>query len=144
MMKIVFSFSLLFLAAGVFAQTQTESALLNLSKDIFRWEVEGKFDSLATRFGDQAVIISSSGSTRTKNEYLADLRSGKPVHKSIDIQQASTIINGTTGIVNGKGIFVVSINNTQGTFNLSYMEVFVKDEQGWKLIGLHTSRLSNQ
>jgi hypothetical protein len=142
-MKIILSLSLLFLATGVFAQTQTESELLNLSKDIFHWEVEGKFDSLATRFGDQLVIVSSTGNMRTKNEYLADLRSGKPVHKSIEIQQASTIINGTTGIVNGKGIFVVSINNTQATFNLSYMEVFVKDQLGWKLIALHTSRLAN-
>ena len=142
-MKAILTFLAVFLAAQSFAQSKTESEILNLAKDMFRWEVEGKFDSLANLFDDKLVIVNSSGTVRSKNEYLVDFESGKPVHNSIDVQQASASIVGTTAIVWGRGIFVVSINDNKSTFNLSYMEVFMKEDQGWKLIALHASRLVN-
>ena len=99
---------------------------------MFRWEVEGKMDSLVNLFDDKLVIINSSGATRTKTEYLNDLKAGTPVHNRIDVQQSSASIIGTTAIVWGKGEFMVSINENRSTFNLSYMEVFVKQDKNWE------------
>lgn len=142
-MKATLTFLGLFFAAGSFAQSKAESEVMKLSKDMFRWEVEQKMDSLANLFDDKLVIISSSGATRSKTDYLNDLKSGKPVHHSIDVQQSSASIIGTTAIVWGKGVFVVSVNDNKSTFNLSYMEVFLKQDKTWKLIALHASRLAN-
>ena len=142
-MKATLVFLAIIISSHVFSQSSTESAVLNLSKDIFRWELQGKFDSLANHFDDQLVIISSAGLKKGKTEYLADLKNGKPVHNSIDVQESSANINGSTAIVWGKGVFVVTVNENKMTLNLSYMEVFKNDNNNWKLLALHASRLAN-
>jgi Domain of unknown function (DUF4440) len=142
-MKWIFSLLVILFAAPSFAQSNAESDVLNVSRDMFRWEVEGKMDSLENLFGDKLVIISSTGTSKSKTEYLNDLKAGKPVHNSIDVQQSSARIIGTTAIVWGKGVFSVSVNENKSTLNLSYMEVFVIQDKNWKLIALHASRLAN-
>jgi hypothetical protein len=134
---------MLFFFSQVFSQSTSETAVLDISKKIFQFEVSGKIDSLSEIFDDNLTILSSSGLSKTKIEYLADLKAGKPVHNSIDIKEASVKITGHTAVLTGKGIFVVSVNQVQATFTLSYMEVFTEDHNSWKLLGLHASRLAN-
>lgn len=140
-MKVIFVFTALFFASSVSSQTPAKTAILNLSKKIFQLEVEGKLDSLADLFDDDMMIVNSGGTKKSKQEYLADLKSGKPVHNSIEVKEETANLFTNTAIVIGKGVFTVTINTTQATFNLSYMEVFVKDEKSWKLVGLHATRL---
>ena len=142
-MKGILVFTALLFAASVFSQTHSEKVILDLSKKIFQLEVEGKIDSLTDLFNDRLVIVSSSGAKKSKQEYLTDLKMGKPVHNSIEVKEAIASLFGNTAIVIGKGVFVVSINATQASFDLSYMEVFIKDEKSWKLVALHASRISN-
>lgn len=123
------------------AQTKDESQVLKISKDLFRWEIENKFDSLANLFDNNLIVVGSIGTKRGKTEYLTDLKNGKPVHISITVQETSATITGTTAIVIGKGVFVTSVNDTQTSSNLSYMKVFVKEEKKWKLIALQANRL---
>jgi len=134
--------SFIFLAATqLFAQSKSESEILAISKNIFRWEVEGKLDSLANLLNDKLVVIGSKGTKRGKNEYLTDLKNGKPVHNNIDVQEASATIQGKTAIVNGKGLFETTTNGILTTSHLSYLEVFIKEKKYWKLIAINASRL---
>lgn len=142
-MKLIFVLTALLFASSVSSQTPSKTAILNLSKKIFQFEVEGKLDSLADLFDEDLVIVSSSGAKKSKQEYLADLKAGKPVHNSIEVKEESATLFGQTAIVVGKGIFVVTINRVQATFNLSYMEVFAQENNSWKLMALHAGRLSN-
>jgi hypothetical protein len=142
-MKAIFVFTALLFASSVFSQTPLDIEILNLSKKIFRLEVDGKMDSLANLFDDRLMIVSSSGVKKNKQEYLSDLKMGKPVHNSIQVKEAVVNLFGNTAVVVGKGVFVVAINAIEATFNLSYMEVFAKDDKSWKLVALHASRLSN-
>jgi len=114
---------------------------LKVSKDIFRWEVAGQIDSLANLLEDKLVVVGSNGMKRSKDEYIDNLKNGIPVHNKIDVQEESATMNGTTAIVVGKGVFDVTMNGTQTTLHLSYMEVFVNENKGWKLIALYASRL---
>jgi len=139
--KLLFSSALLLLSTGSFAQSKAESKVLQLSKDLFRWEVEGKIDSVSQLFDEKLIVIGSKGNKRGKNEYLTDLKNGKPIHNSIDVQESSSTVTGSTAIVVGKGVFVTTVNAVQATSHLSYMEVFVKEARGWKLIALYANRL---
>lgn len=125
----------------LFGQTMVESQVLKVSADMFRWEVKEKFDSLATLFDDQLVVIGSTGTKRSKTEYLDNLKNGRPIHNSIDVQKSSATIHGETAIVVGNGLFVTTTGGTQTTNHLSYMEVFVYKNKCWKLVALYATRL---
>ena len=142
-MKVLLTVFSFFLANHGLAQSEAESEILSVSGDMFRWEIEGKLDSLANLFDDKLILVSSSGMARSKTEYLADLKAGKPLHQSVDIQRASASIRDKTAVVWGKGIFVVSVDDHKSTFNLSYLEVFIREGRTWKLMALHASRMAN-
>jgi hypothetical protein len=132
---------ILLAALQLSAQSKAEFEILTVSKDLFRWETEGKIDSLANLFDDKLIVVGSKGTKRGKSEYLTDLKNGKPVHNKIDVQEASATIQGTTAIVFGKGFFDTTMNDINTTSHLSYMEVFVKENKNWKLIALYAIRI---
>jgi hypothetical protein len=125
----------------LFGQTKDESQVLKVSADMFRWEIQQKFDSLATLFDDQLIVVGSNGLKRSKSVYTDDLKNGKPVHNKIDVQEVSATIHGTTAIVVGKGVFNLTSNGSQNNLHLSYMEVFVNKKKKWKLVALYATRL---
>ncbi len=141
-MKALITLATLFFLARVSAQSATEASVLAMSNDMFRFEVEGKFDSLANLFDDSLVSVSSNGAMHRKSDYLADLKAGKPVHNNIQVQEASARITKTTAIVMGKGVFTVTANGAKATYHLSYMEVFIKKGRAWQMVALHTGRLA--
>lgn len=140
-LKEILTFVILLFTTQLFGQSKVESEVLKVSKDIFRWEVAGQIDSLANLLEDKLVVVGSTGMKRSKDEYVDNLKNGKPVHNKIDVQENSATVNGTTAIVVGKGVFDVTTNGSQVTFHLSYMEVFINKDKGWKLIALYSSRL---
>ena len=142
-MKSMLTLLVLFLTARVFAQSATESEIMNVSKDFFRWEVEGKWDSLINLMDDKVVIFNSGGLTKTKNEYLDELKSGRPVHNVIEVLGASATVTENTAIVWGKVFEVYSLDGNKTSVHLGSMQVFMKKTQGWKLMAFHTARLPN-
>src|ERR1700733_15064840 len=110
-MKLIFVFTALLFASSVSSQTPSKTAILNLSKKIFQFEVEGKLDSLADLFDDDLVIVNSGGTKKSKQEYLVDLKSGKPVHNSIEVKEETANLFANTAVVVGKGVFTVTINS---------------------------------
>ena len=125
------------------AQSQSENEVINLSKAIFKWEVENKFDSLGNLMTENFKVVSSSGAIQNKKEYLERLTSGNFFHKRIDVEQNIATINTNTATVVGKGTFVVVVSGKEATLHLSYMKVFTRNDskQAWKLMALYASRL---
>jgi len=138
--KEILTFVILLFASQLFGQSKKEAEILKISKDLFRWEIEGKIDSVANLCADKMVVVGSKGK-RSKNELLADLKNGRPVHNSIVVEEASATIIGATAILVGKGVFVTTTNDNKATNHLSYMEVFVNENQSWKLIALYANRI---
>jgi len=138
--KVIFTFFLFLFTTQLFGQSKKEAEILKISKDLFRWEIEGKIDSLANLFDEKLIIIGSKGK-RSKSDLLSDLKNGKPVHNSINVEEATATIVDATAIVVGKGVFVTSMNDSKTTSHLSYIEVYVQKNKGWKLIALYANRL---
>ncbi len=127
MKKLFFAAAILF-ASGVFAQPKQEAEVLNLSKTMFRWEVENKIDSFAIHLDDQLAVLGSNGVVRTKEVYLTELKNPKPVHNSITIQESKVCIKGKTAVLVGKGIFILTYDGTKRESNLVYMQVYIKEK----------------
>ena len=124
-----------------FAQTSKETEILNLSAQIFKWEVEGKIDSLDKVFNEKFVVVSSTGAQQTKAQYITRLKSGNFVHNSIDVQENSASVVDNTATVVGKGTFVVTAGGKKATIQLSYIEVFTRAaaNQPWSVLAMHAS-----
>ncbi len=125
------------------AQSPAGQNLLQLSAQIFKWEVNNNMDSLGNIMAENFTVVSSSGAVQTKSEYLARLTSGSFFHNRIDIEQNNAAITNNTGIVTGKGFFVVTNAGKQSTLHLSYMEVFTRfrKKDKWKLLAIYANRL---
>ncbi|MFV5697399.1 nuclear transport factor 2 family protein [Flavobacterium sp. ZT3R17] len=144
-MKNILTIAFFLLASHVFAQSQTETEILKLSNQIFKWEVENKIDSLENLFDDKFIVVSSNGEFKTKKQYINTLKSGDFIHNRIDVEEnTATVINNTATVV-GKGSFTVTISGKVVVLHLSYMEVFTRPnpKKLWKIMAMHASVLPN-
>ena len=53
-----------------FAQSATESEILKLSTDKFRWKTEGKIDAIADLFDNELVFVHLTGHITTKADWI--------------------------------------------------------------------------
>lgn len=126
------------------AQSKTETEILQLSNNIFNWEVKNKIDSLEDLLSDKFKVVNSHGDIQTKEQYLATLKSGNVKHDSIIVEQSIVTLVDNTATVIGKGWFHITASGNKLHRHLSYLEVFVKDEKGWKLMALYASALPDK
>lgn len=132
----------LLVSAALHAQTPDEKAILNLSEKMFRWEVENKIDSLDKLWDQQFVVVGGDGQVQTKSQYLATLRSGNFVHNSIVVETNKASVANGTGTIVGKGKFTVTVSGKKKALQLSYIEVYTKNQAGdWKVLALHATVL---
>lgn len=142
-MKFSITILLLFTCSIIFAQSKSENEVTNLSKSLFKWEVENKIDSIDNLLNEQLVVVNSKGETQSKTQYLATFKSGTMTHNSIEIEESKTTILDNTAIVAGKGIFNITAGGNIMIRHLSYIETFIKTKDGWKLFALKASVLPN-
>jgi hypothetical protein len=140
-MKLILFFVIVVAANPVFSQSKTEAEVSNLSGKIFTWEVENKIDLLQSVLSEKFRVVTSRGDIQTKQQYIATLSSGNVKHDSIAIQQSTTTIVNKTAIVIGKGWFHMTVSGNKLHRHLSYMEVFSREDQEWKLVALYATPL---
>jgi hypothetical protein len=130
-------------SAQLFAQSKKEAAVINLSKQIFTWEVNNKIDSLENLFDEKFVVVSSNGDSQSKTQYITRLKSGSFVHNSIDVEENTASVVNNTAVVVGKGKFTVTVSGNNKSLHLSYTEVFTRPNAAkpWKLLAMHASAL---
>ena len=73
------------------AQSGTESEILNLSLEKFRWKTTGEFDSLADLFDDELVFVHITGHITTKDDWINQLKTERFVYNKIEQKEASVI-----------------------------------------------------
>lgn len=143
-MKALFSIAAVFFVIHGFAQSPAEAEILKLSSDVFGWEVANKINSLEGLLTENFKVVTSRGEIQTKEQYLTTLHSGNVKHDSIAIEQSTVTIVDKTAIVIGKGWFHMTVSTNKLHRHLSYMEVFAKEDKGWKLLALYASALPDQ
>lgn len=143
MKKTILLLTLLFTVIQSFSQTSSEKEILQLSNDIFKWEVDNKIDSLEKVFHEKFVVVGSDGNSQLKNPYLNRLKSGTFVHDAINVEENSAIVSDNTAIVTGKGMFSVTVSGNKIKLNLSYMEVFTRTDSKnpWQVIAMKANIL---
>lgn len=143
MKKTILLLTLLFTVIQSFSQTSSEKEILQLSNDIFKWEVDNKIDSLEKVFHEKFVVVGSDGNSQLKNPYINRLKSGAFVHDAINVEENSAIVSDNTAIVTGKGMFSVTVSGNKIKLNLSYMEVFTRTDSKnpWQVIAMKANIL---
>lgn len=143
MCKTLTSIVVFLFTAHLYGQTKTGAEITKLSKDFFKWEIDGKMDSLNYLIDPDFIVVGSNGKVRSKNEYLTDLKNGKPVHNKIETEDMLAKIHSNAAIITGKGFFTITVNDQKSTAHLSFMEVFVFKDNKWKMVALYASRLQD-
>ncbi|MCC7525309.1 MAG: nuclear transport factor 2 family protein [Chitinophagaceae bacterium] len=143
-MKVYFSVIMLLLSINCFCQSSTENEVLEISRQIFRWEVENKIDSVANILAEQFVAASSDGSVITKKDYIERLSARNFTHNAITVSEQSAVISGNSAIVIGAGKFDITVSGRQRISQLSYIEVFIRERNGkpWKMLALKASAIN--
>lgn len=116
------------------APSTTESEILRLSQEKFRWKTQGNIDAISDLFDDDLVFVHLNGHISSKAEWIAELRSRRFIYNAI----ASAKVYGSTVVLVGKATFRVTMGGSQGTYHLVYTEVYTLKGNQWKLVNLHT------
>jgi hypothetical protein len=130
-------------AKAVEGKPKMEQELLDLSKDKWRWMSERKVDALDGLFHEQAVFV-HMGATMTKAQELGVIRSGSIQYKNAEIQDASVRIIGTTAIVLNRIRLLAVVGGNEVTNPFVVTEVYVRQDDTWKLASLSFTRLLGQ
>ena len=142
-MKIItiLGFFLVFVSGLTFAQNlTTEQELINLSKKKWQWMADKKADTLANLFHEKSVFVHMGGSWGKEQE-LNVIRSGGIHYKKADIQEASVNIIGNTAILLNRITLLAVVVGNEVTNPFMVTEVYVQQEDSWKLVSLSFTKL---
>lgn len=143
-MKKYFLTTTLVLIAILFSRgqsTEKELRVQDLAKRKFQWMLNKQVDSLAAVLDDRLKYIHSNGSVQTRDDVLADLKSGKLTYQSIDIREMETRVFENAAVVTGKGKFSGNSPTAAFAVDLLFTEVYVWKNKGWRLVSRHASKL---
>lgn len=140
-MKIILVLTAIFVATVSFAQSKTETDIINLSAKRIQWLLEKKSDSLASLYDENSITVHGNGLIKTAKEQLDDVKGGKITYKSIDVTENTVKDFGNTQVLVGKGVFKISVNSQDLTYNMVYMEVYQKQGKMWKLVARQASEI---
>jgi len=98
--------------------------------------------ALESLLADDYIAITPNGTLQSKDQTLANLRSGTTQFKAIDFSDRKVRFYGQTALVTSRA--EVSGTNAEGSFSGSYRytRVYVRNEQGkWKIVSFEASRI---
>ena len=101
---------------------------------------ERNVDSLTALFHDEAVFV-HMGATMSKNQELDVIKSGKIQYKTVDIQEVSVRMIGSTAILLNRIRLVAVVGGNEVTNPFVVTEVYVQQDSTWKLASLSFTRL---
>jgi hypothetical protein len=125
----------------IMQNVKSEQEVINLSKEKWRWMSERNVDALASLFHEEAVFVHMGG-TMSKDDELEVIRTGRIHYKDVDIQEVSVrFIGATTAILLNKIRLVAVVGGNEVINPFVVTEVYVQQEDSWKLASLSFTRL---
>ena len=125
------------------SNSSVEQELINLSKQKWQWMSERKVDFLDALFHEQAVFV-HMGATMTKTQELEIIRSGGIQYKTVEIQESSVRFIDKTAVLLNKIRLVAVVGGNEVTNPFMVTEVYVQQNNNWKLVALSFTRLLTQ
>ena len=117
-----------------------EKEIIDLSMKKWHWMSEHKIDNLDALFHEKAVFVHMGG-TWGKEQELDIIRSGRIHDKKADIHKISVNIIGTTAILLNNITLFAMVGGNEVTNPFEVTEVYVLQDDGWKLASLSFTRL---
>ncbi len=132
----------LFITQAAFSQN-TKADIEALERKRFVAQVSKDFDFLEKIFADDLVYTHSNAKVDNKTTYLASIKEGKSVYKSIDLQEISVRDYGKMAVVNGRALIELGpIDGKPNIVNLRYTVVYAKNgKKGWQLNTWQSTKL---
>jgi hypothetical protein len=78
---------------------------------------------------------------QSRKEVMDDSKSGKLNYQKIEVSEAAVRLYENTAIVIGKGKFSGIGNNNPFALELTYTEVYIKNNGHWQLVSRHANRM---
>ena len=133
-----------FLHAGMpGAQKHERRHEIDQLEEVWRTAVlSGNSAALEPLLADDYMAITASGTLQTKDQALANLRSGRTHVKSLNISDRKVRFYGTTAVVTA--LAEVQGINADGDFTGSfrYTRFYVRNAQGvWKIVSFEASKI---
>ncbi|MFC3881147.1 nuclear transport factor 2 family protein [Algoriphagus namhaensis] len=117
----------------------TESILLDLTKKKFEiWQNQDK-EQLQKFFDEHGLFFDLDGQVETKGQIAEKMISDKCVLRGANYQKTIARVYGNSAVVHGEGEFSLSIKGELKAFLLSFLDVWMEREDGWKLVSTHYS-----
>jgi hypothetical protein len=117
-----------------------EQEVINLSKEKWHWMSERNVDSLNALFHEKAVFVNMGGSWGKERE-LEVIKSGGIHYKNADIHEVSVNIIGTTAILLNRITLLAVVGGNAVTNPFGVTEVYVQQDDSWKLASLSFTKL---
>lgn len=120
--------------------TDKEQEILDLSKQKWEWMADKNVDKLEDLFHEKSVFVHMGGSWGKEQE-LNIIEGGGIWYKTADIHKASVNIIGNTAILLNNITLVAEVGGNEVTNPFEVTEVYVKENDAWKLGSLSFTKL---
>ncbi len=140
-MKKYFVLALLLFSIGAMAQNTPQQTIADLSLRKFDWLINKQTDSLQMLLHDELLYVHSNGLVETKDEMLQNNQSGALTYISVETDSLRVRLIDSTALVTGEGLFIGIINKTAFEVRLYFTEVYVLQNDAWKLLSRHANQL---
>ncbi|CAM2164321.1 Ketosteroid isomerase homolog [Paraburkholderia sacchari] len=133
-------------ASLAFAQPgNVEQQIAALSDEMITANLKGDTDFYQRYYADDATIVHGNGKLFTKDQDIADLKSGALKYESIDVRERTIHVYGDTAVVHFLLTFKGSLSGKQfDPINLRRTVVWVNQKGNWKVVAWQVTRAENK
>ncbi|HLR25394.1 MAG TPA: DUF4440 domain-containing protein [Fodinibius sp.] len=118
----------------------TKQEIINLSEEKWQWMADKDVDALDNLFHEKAEFVHMGGSWGKQRE-LGIIESGGIWYKQADIHEVSVNIIDNTAILLNRITLIAEVGGNEVTNPFEVTEVYVKQNDGWKLGSLSFTKL---
>ncbi len=122
------------------ANTSLEQEVITLSKEKWGWMAERDTAALDALFHEKSVFVHMGGAWDKARE-MEIIASGGIHYKQADIHEVSVNIIGSTAVLLNRITLLAVVGGNEVTNPFMVTEVYVQEEDRWKLASLSFTRL---
>ncbi len=120
---------------------QIEQAITKLEAEWVDALIKVDAAALERLYSDQLTYTHSSGTTDTKAEYIANLKTGRTKYESLVREDVKVRVYGNTALHTSKTSYKLVNNGQPQSFSVKMLHVWVKEGKSWRLVAHQTTRL---
>ena len=118
-----------------------EQQISALSDEMIQANLKADAGFYEKYYADDAIIVHGNGKLVTKEQDIADLKSGTLKYESIDVREKSIRVHGDTAVVHLLITFKGSLNGQPfPPVNLRRTVVWVNQKGSWKVVAWQVTR----